>query len=372
MKPLLNLHCKIILLIIAILFFISDLFPSADARELLPMETSFLIFLHDDHSYLYHDKNNRPRNPVQDILNKAENLAKSCSHCEIFIVHKHKEKTDKKHSNSKFSSNSLRFLDNKFNSTIYHYFSKNGEFDEKKWLLQKSWSDLLKTGVLLYKNHSIYNKIEDKELNRFLFYFGHHIPEYPVKGYSISNVEELFSLRDVIEALNVVAFQNGRDKEKYFDLITLSSCHNGTPLTVMSLAPYSKYIFASPEALHLSHLDLNAFENVFHETIPISKNKLMDIASKLYQSILENDKITATTIALYDSFKTANWPIDFIENYKNIVSTPLRIKRYRDCKDLNFLDFPDNSDLPLLLYNPPLFGFDQGKLFHSGWTCPEI
>jgi hypothetical protein len=46
------------------------------------------------------------------------------------------------------------------------------------------------------------------------------------------------------------------------DLVVLSTCLGGTVGTLRTLAPMSRFVIASPESLHLSHMDMSGLQGL--------------------------------------------------------------------------------------------------------------
>ena len=106
----------------------------------------------------------------------------------------------------------------------------------------------------------LYNRFraeESPELVRLFLYFGHEIPEFGGAGYDASYKNRTFTVDDLADGLKCIT----RDSTKV-DLVVLSTCFSGTPRTIAALAPYARYVIASPDNLHLSYFDLSPFERL--------------------------------------------------------------------------------------------------------------
>ena len=69
-------------------------------------------------------------------------------------------------------------------------------------------------------------------------------------------VNEFATVDGLRRALQIMThLQEGQDT---LDLVILSACQSATPAILEAVAPYARYLLASPADLHLSHMDTDA------------------------------------------------------------------------------------------------------------------
>jgi hypothetical protein len=217
----------------------------------------------------------------------------------------------------------------------------------------------------------IYHRFHVKEqpqLVRLFFYFGHEIPEFDGAGYDASYEHRTFTVHDLAGGLKRIT----RDSTK-FDLIVLSTCYNGTPYTIATLAPYARTIVASPDNLHLSYLDPHPFEQLDAglrdgDITAFAKNFARQAFDRLTEDIQ-----TAVTVAVYDVDRVQGF-LSVVDSVYNHTLTTLKGQKQRsfehcDCADDSAYVLPGMSAGVDVLYRPPRFGRLKYKQNHSGWEC---
>ena len=130
---------------------------------------------------------------------------------------------------------------------------------------------------------------------RLFLYFGHEIPEFGGAGYDASYKNRTFTVDDLADGLKRIA----RDSTK-IDLVVLSTCFSGTPRTIAALAPYARYVIASPDNLHLSYFDLRPLEQL---DIGLREGDVSGFANTFARHAfdrLTEDIQTTVTVAVYD------------------------------------------------------------------------
>jgi len=217
----------------------------------------------------------------------------------------------------------------------------------------------------------LYNRFhaeEQPQLVRLFLYFGHEIPESNGAGYDASYSNRTFTVHDLASGLEHIT----RDSTK-FDLILLSTCFNGTPYTIAALAPYARYIIASPGNLHLSYFDLNPFERL---DVRLRDGDVSAFAKKFAHQAFDrliSDVQTEVTVAVYDVGRVQGFLHSVDSVYDHALTTlkgetPASIE-HCDCAEDPAYVLPGMSEGVNLFYRPPLFGRSKHKQNHSGWEC---
>lgn len=308
-----------------------------------PAQFSIIYIIHGDGNYIYHDTSGNEHLSDEEILNQALSRGQNIKNGEVFIFHQGK---------------ASKFLVFPEDDARFYYFRDGKKIKEEKY--RRDESD---TGFI--KELELYNAANDKvkKRTRILLYYGHEIP-FPgggVNAYNSTHPQIIFN--DTLFAGIVRKFAS----DGKFDLIVLSSCNNGTPEMISLLSPYTKYIIASPEDLHLSQMNSAYLEKLDpdnYQPYIFARNFADSAFNKLKKNTL-----TVITISLYDTQKTAAYVNSIIgsENYKkNILSNS---PENCDCSSIKSFR-SDNMEIGItVFYSPPFFGKDKKNSSHSGWGC---
>jgi hypothetical protein len=153
----------------------------------------------------------------------------------------------------------------------------------------------------------------------------------------------------------------------------LSTCFNGTPHTIAALAPYGRYIIASPDNLHLSYFDLGPFEQL-DVGLPVGDVSVFAkmFAQHAFERLTE-DIQTAVTVAVYDVDSVQGFLHSVDSVYDHALTTlkgqtPASIE-HCDCAEDPAYILPGMSEGVDVFYRPPRFGRLKHKESHSGWEC---
>jgi hypothetical protein len=143
-----------------------------------------------------------------------------------------------------------------------------------------------------------FSRSSHRDSKNILLYYGHEIPKREKTGYNSSLPERKFGIniftegvRQLINSLSPV--------EMKFDLLVLSTCRNGSYRTVKQLSPFTNYLIASPEDIHLSYLSSESLIKI-GEVDFLDVNKFAkDFAEFAFN---EMSKITSTeiSVSVYD------------------------------------------------------------------------
>ncbi len=308
-----------------------------------PAPFSVIYIIHGDGNYIYHDTSGNQHLSDEEILNQALSAGKKIKNGEVFIFHQGKA--------SKF----LLFPED---DAGFYYFRDGKKIKEEEYKRDEADSGFM-------QELKLYNETEENisQKRRILLYYGHEIP-FPGGGINVYNsTHPQILFNDTLFAGVVKNFAS----DGKFDLIVLSTCNNGTPEMISLLSPYTKYIIASPEELHLSQMNSTYLENLDpnnYQPYVFAKN----FAEYAFNELKKNT-FTVITISLYDTQKIAGYINDIInsENYKkNILSNS---PENCDCSSIKSFSEGNMGDGVTVFYNPPAFGKNNGINTYSGWGC---
>ncbi len=306
-----------------------------------------IYIIHGDADYLFHDTSGTAHYADNEILSQALDAAESLENSEVFIFHQ---------------GPASKFLFFPQDDSHFYYFSNGKRIKEDSYTRDQSDSDLT-------KEISLYNQYRDKDKTgsrRFLLYYGHEIP---VKGgdinpYNETHPEINFNRELFSKSVKLFAGENK------FDLIVLSTCNNGTPEMVSLLSPYTKYLIASPENLHLSQMNsasLKLLNNNSYDPYSFAYSFAQNAFDQLKQNTL-----TVITISLYDIDKTGPYVRTILKiNNGYSGSQPEQAISNCDCNSIKSYLEPDMENGVTVFYNPPEFGKNKNKKSHSGWGCRQ-
>jgi len=310
-----------------------------------------ITYIHGDSDYLFHDESSRPVQADENALQKVQNSAQKAKNGEYFIFHQQEKKK-------------TLWLFPRRNSKLYHY--KNGELVNQISYRSKPASEsFFQTETKLF--HDITNQ-QSLELNRTVFlYYGHEIPLYSGKSYHSTRPE--VNVNTASFAGGIREFLSGDDR---FDLVALSTCNNGSPAMIHHLQDVSDVVLASPQNLHLSHLDTESISLL--ETDPdVSTMKLADsIAENTFDRLTETIH-TAVTISVFDMEKMKSEIDDLYRQTEEFVDreNPNLNRENIDCSKLPFFD-SKQIDGVLTYFQPAMFGRNVGDSKHSGLGCKGL
>ena len=260
------------------------------------------------------------------------------------------------------SQNKFLWLFPRRNSQLYHY--KNGELVNLISYRNESNSEpFFETESRIYRD--LKPQGSSGSVRIVFLLFGHEIPLYPGDAYHRTRPNI-----DVNTASFAAGIQKFIPQDDRFDLIMLSTCNNGSPAMMHHLQNVSDVVLASPQNLHLSHLDTDSFSLL--ETSPeISTLQLAGaVAENTFNRLTESVQ-TAVTLSVYDMKKLA--PIvDKLYMQSEAFIDQEKPNLYRDnvdCAGLPFFDSEQYQNGVTTLFRPAKFGRDAGETKHSGWGC---
>jgi len=311
---------------------------------------SIVCIIHGDSGYLYHDTRGNAHRADEETLARAKTIAERNTQAEVFIFHERRRK------------HRLLFFPLR-DGTFYYYRHGSLIAEESYWRDQ---------GQLRFDPEmELYDRFrmeKSHELVRFFLYFGHEIPELGGAGYDASYKNRTFTVDDLADGLKRIT----RDSTKV-DLVVLSTCFGGTPRTIAALAPYARFVIASPDNLHLSYFDLRPFERL---DIGLRDGDVSGFANTFaHQAFdrLTEDVQTAVTVVVYDEDRVRGFLHSVDGIYDHALTTlkgkaPASIE-HCDCAEDSAYALPGMNEGITVLYRPSRFGRLQHKEIHSGWEC---
>lgn len=316
-----------------------------------PSESAYtLIFhIHGDSDYLFHTKNGTPAEADQQALMKAMDAAEKAISGEVFIYHHQPAKR-------------FLWMIPRRSSDLYQY--KNGEKIRHVSYRLSSDDSFLETESALF--HHYRTGSENEEHHTYLFYFGHEIPVNSYRGYYSSQPKITVDTETFADGIK--EFLDGSDQ--LFDLVTLSTCSNGTPAMIKNMTGITHYLLASPQNLHLSHMEVSSL-SLLENTPQLSATELASaIAKETYERLTETIH-TVISLSVYD--------LNAVQEYiDSLYSATLRYEESEnpnlfdenvDCAKLPFFEYGKFTSGVETLFRPARFGNRPSDNSHSGWGC---
>ena len=326
--------------------------PALDEGQLAdsPPQYSLVLVIHGDGNYAYHDTLGNVLKADLEALAKAQSIAEQSPNAEVFIFHQ-------------FERRHVLFLFPRRDGRAYYY--RNGRLlaEEPYW---RDQGDVrFAPEMRLYERFAATRSAPPL---RLFLYFGHEFPEFDGLGYDASHSKRRVTVDDLVEGVRGLAGENSK-----FDLITLATCFGGTPHTIGALAPYARYIIASPDNLHLSYFDLAPLASLDIGTNEAEVAGLADRFARHAFEQLASEVQTAVSVVVYD----VNDAGEFLDSVSSVyestltaanVAPPASLERC-DCADESSYALPEMSKGLTVLYRAPQFGRAKHKQQHSGWEC---
>lgn len=317
------------------------------------IDYSIIYYIHADSDYLYHDSNGDPIVGNSRVLNTAHEVAKEAKTGEVYIFYQRPVMK-------------LLGLFPRKSSQLYQYI--NGQLTGVVLYRHSNKSeDFLTTESLLFEQYR--NQfISDDQRIHFL-YFGHEIPMGDGRKYhrTLPDIE-----------VNIASFTTGIKNflvgdEHKFDLIVLSTCNNGSPYMAEQLMPITNTVIASPQNLHLSHIDTGSLIDLEKNSEISSLQIAHSMAEKTYNR-LESEILTAVTLAVYDYDVIRGYREglqSFRSSFENLDYAPFYADNI-DCKEVKIFDSELFSKGVDTWFKSARFGRSTLVDFHSGWGCRPI
>ncbi|MEJ2049471.1 MAG: hypothetical protein P8Y60_06455 [Calditrichota bacterium] len=185
-------------------------------QSALPLRYSMIFLIHGDGDYLYHDTQGNARSADKEAFIRAQMVAKQNPQAEVFIFYE----IPRRHT--------LLFFPRR-DGIFYHY--RQGRLADAETYWRDRGHSRFDPEIKLYHEFRVK---EQPQPVRLFSYFGHEIPEFGGTGYDSSYINRTFTVHDLANGLKHMTPDSTR-----FDLVVLSTCFNGTPFTIATLAPYA-------------------------------------------------------------------------------------------------------------------------------------
>lgn len=313
-----------------------------------PPQYSLIYLVHADADYSFYDGTGNRKKADKKVIEEAKMIGEQALKGEVFIFYQRPERK-------------FLWLFPKKDRLMLHY--RNGELVRKH---RYSPGDRqFSAESEFYANYS-YSDISSK----YLFYFGHEIPSENKRFYHRSRPAVEVSTTTFTKGITSFLPDNSDNK---FDLVVLSTCNNGTPGMVNQFHPITEFLLASPQNLHLSHIDT---ENIsVLESSPLTSGK--DIAKKMAKSTFEQLSASVQTVISLSVYEMKNISRDIERRYNLYQEKYLPDNsQYRSTDNTDCLELPFFSDVKnesrgiSTWFRSSKFGREANIRSHSGWGCP--
>lgn len=327
----------------------SDIAPESPA----PVGYSVVYYIHGDSDYLFHMDDGTPAEADEQALSRAKKVAEQAESGEVFIFH---QKPRKKR---------LGLFPRRSNR-LYHY--RNGELINRvQYRLRSDDEPFLTTEAALYHDYRSVNP--DSNHRSFFLYFGHEIPLYPNQPYhaTLPDIDVYTgSFAAGVERFHIRS--NGSH-----DLVVLSTCSNATPVMAKGLKGLTDVLLASPQNLHLSHIDTGKLSLLESEP-DIQASTLADAMAKETYQRLSETILTVITLSIYEMDRLSPYIDRLYERTARHLETekPNIYRDNIDCEDLDFFEEGRYRDGVKVWYRAPAFGRQADRTGHSGWGCKGV
>lgn len=327
----------------------SRIYSDRSAETISQPRYSAIYYIHADNDYLYHQSDGSPVRANEHILESAIDVAEQAISGEVFIFH---QKSQRKW---------LRIFPRN-NNEFYYY--KNGKLQQFTKYRYTS-TDV----AFMARESSLIQEVRftriDEAIQSYFFYFGHEIPHELNSNYHRSTGSLPVSTESFAKGV-----RNFTSNGQPFDLIVLSTCNNATATMANQLIQSTKFMLASPQNLHLSHIDTNAMRLLESTPTTTPHTLALEIASRTFDR-LSTEVFTAITLSVIDMDQIKDY-ISELDGYIKL-NRSNSISNYRkdnvDCKEFDFFRMAKYSEGVTTFFRPAQFGRSANATTHSGWGC---
>lgn len=284
------------------------------------------------------------------MLAEAKHIGEKAKSGEVFIFHVRPERK-------------ILWLFPKKDRHFYHY--KKGVLQNKMAYSPSPTFEIFATESQLLQQ---YKSSENPNGKSIFLYFGHEIPYSGGDRYYRSIPEQRMNTKTFSEGVSRLISGSGGS----FDLTVLSTCNNGSPDMVHALQPYTQTLLASPQNLHLSHIDTGQLL-VLEERPNLQSAKLANLLAEQTYERLSNSIQTVISLAVYDMQVVNDYISKVDSSYSSYVaddSLSVSGTDNTDCTSVPvFSSKIDFSKGVTVWYRSPEFGTKAKRTTHSGWGC---
>ncbi len=318
-----------------------------------PPEYSIIYVIHGDSDYLYHTPDGSPRQADIHALAEARQTARHAKHGEVFIFLQNPE-------------TKILWLFPRKDRKFFYY--RNGKLVHKQHYSPHSKKKSFAAEANLYQKYSRNQSYSAANPVIFL-YMGHEVPVTGSYPYDLSRPKVRFDTNTFAQGIK--SFLHGRDST--FSLVVASTCNNGTPAMVQKLSPYTHYILASPEDLHLSQINTEHLSSLLEDgnSVKQAADSMATHTFKRLKRFLE----TTITLSLYNTHKTKKYLVPLAKKYEthlHSLTDQELLEDNIDCAALSFFHHPGKNNGVEVWYQPSPFGRKtKADSSFSGWGCKK-
>lgn len=313
------------------------------------IEYTIIYYVHADSDYQFTDTSGNKIRDNSTVITTAIMVAEQAVSGEVFIFH---QKPNKK---------LLGLFPRKLSR--FYYFRNGVEVSNTRYRYTDPSEKFLSSEASLFKQHR--GNVNSKTM---FLYFGHELPEVSKPGYHQSLP---------FIAVDMNTFSSGlggfNQKQTHFELIVLSTCNNGTPEAILKLLPFAKVLLASPQNLHLSHIDsrsMNLLESEPHIS-PLLLAKTM--AEETFKRLKAQTHSTIT-LSVFDFNEIGKYREELYDFSISQQSSQRNIMAYDnyDCSGVGSFDSKIFGQGVTTWYREARFGRRTHNNIHSGWGCKPV
>lgn len=308
--------------------------PSPAGSPSASIDRQVIVVVHGDASYTYHDTSGTRRAADEKVLREAFAAARSMPSAEAFVFHQR-------------AGRSILGLFPRNDGTAYHFVGGR-LVSQQTYRRVSGWE-----AEIAFVRKNTYPAPPERRSapsrRRIVAYYGHAVPE-SLAPYHRSHPDDSLSVDRVAQAIQSIGPT---------DVTVLSTCDGGTPNTVASLAPATRYLVASPGDLHLSMIDGDLL-SVLAQDQPLDAT--VDAFADSAFSRLTHRTVTATVLARYDTEASDSTARALNARLPSATGTAPAV----DCATRT--DTAIDTAGVRVWYRPARFGRADRDM-HSGWAC---
>lgn len=323
--------------------------PFVSPKTTTPPAYTITYIIHGDANYLYHDADGNALQADEHILAEAKKIAAQATSGEVFIFHLQPERKI------------LWLFPRKDRKLLYY---RNGELVHEQIYSPQSKIQPFTAESQLYQKLHL-SPPDSGTYKNIILYFGHEVPQKQRIAYHQSRPEAVFDIKSFAAGLRSFL----TEKTNKFDLTVLSTCNNGTPAMVHALSPFTDYILASPQNLHLSHIDTEALHRLEQPGTATTEAIADSMATQTYRRMASFLQ-TVVALSVYNTGHTKKYVPEFNSTYSTyLANNPAPTADNVDCANFFFYEANKFKQGVQVWYKAPRFGTKNNAATYSGWGC---
>ena len=329
--------------------------PNRDEVQLVatPPMCALVFIIHGDGDYLYHDALGNAHRADEDVLTKAQAVAERNPNAEVFLFHE----IERRHA---------LFVIPRHDGRAYYY--RHGRLVDEKSYWRDKGASRFAPEVQLYEQFA---GTQPRPPRLLFFYFGHELPEFNGAGYDASYSKRPVTIDDLAEGVRHIAGDSTK-----VDLLALATCFGGTPYTIGALAPYARYIIASPDNLYLSYFDLEPLASLDVGPGDAAMAAFADRFARNAFEQLAAEVQTTVSVVVYDANDVSGYLAAVADAYDRTLNAASETSpasfEHCDCADDSTYTTAGMDKGLAVYYRAPRFGRTKNVQRHSGWECWRI